>query len=106
MLNISQFFIVAQAGPVSSTVVGHVKTCAIVALGWMVSGRAIHDKSILGVLIAIGGIVMWVFPIASRFLPLLLFRQTKTDAYLSYSVVMLQHKRKQEQQQQQQPQQR
>ncbi|WDK15406.1 triose-phosphate transporter [Colletotrichum graminicola] len=57
LINISQFFIIAQTGPVSSTVVGHLKTCTIVALGWMVSGRAIGDKSILGVFIAIGGIV-------------------------------------------------
>ncbi|KAK1599048.1 triose-phosphate transporter [Colletotrichum navitas] len=57
LINISQFFIIAQTGPVSSTVVGHLKTCTIVALGWMVSGRAIGDKSILGVFVAIGGIV-------------------------------------------------
>ena len=57
LINISQFFIIAQTGPVSSTVVGHVKTCSIVALGWMASGRAIGDKSILGVFIAIGGIM-------------------------------------------------
>ena len=57
LINISQFFIVAQTGPVSSTVVGHLKTCSIVALGWMTSGRAVGDKSVLGVLIAIGGIV-------------------------------------------------
>jgi solute carrier family 35 protein E3 len=68
LINISQFFIVAQTGPVSSTVVGHVKTCTIVSLGWMVSGRAIGDKSILGVFIAIGGIV-------------------------AYSIIMLKHKR-------------
>lgn len=52
----------------SSTVVGHVKTCTIVALGWMTSGRAVGDKSILGVFIAIGGIV-------------------------GYSVIMLRHKK-------------
>ncbi|KAM0636813.1 hypothetical protein ACHAQF_001385 [Verticillium nonalfalfae] len=57
LINISQFFIVAQTGPVSSTVVGHVKTCTIVALGWMLSGRSVDDKSIFGVLIAIGGIL-------------------------------------------------
>jgi solute carrier family 35 protein E3 len=57
LINISQFFIIAQTGPVSSTVVGHVKTCTIVALGWMTSGRAIGDKSVLGVFIAIGGII-------------------------------------------------
>lgn len=57
LINLSQFFIIAQTGPVSSTVVGHVKTCSIVALGWMTSGRAVGDKSVIGVFIAIAGIV-------------------------------------------------
>jgi solute carrier family 35 protein E3 len=57
LINISQFFIIAQTGPVSSTVVGHVKTCTIVALGWITSGRAIGDKSVLGVFVAVGGII-------------------------------------------------
>ncbi|KAL2075961.1 hypothetical protein VTL71DRAFT_904 [Oculimacula yallundae] len=70
VINISQFFIIAQTGPVSSTVVGHVKTCSIVALGWISSGRAVGDKSIIGVFIAIGGII-------------------------AYSVVMLKHKAQQ-----------
>ncbi|ROW12649.1 hypothetical protein VMCG_00804 [Cytospora schulzeri] len=77
LINISQFFIIAQTGPVSSTVVGHVKTCSIVALGWATSGRAIGDKSVLGVLVAISGI-------------------------MAYSFVMIKEKRKQQQQQQQQ----
>lgn len=59
LINISQFFIIAQTGPVSSTVVGHVKTCTIIALGWATSGRAIGDKSILGVFIAVGGIIAY-----------------------------------------------
>ncbi|KAI1492128.1 triose-phosphate transporter [Biscogniauxia mediterranea] len=66
LINLSQFFIVGQTGPVSSTVVGHLKTCLIVALGWITSGRSVGDKSIIGVFIAIGGII-------------------------SYSVVMLRH---------------
>ncbi|KAJ4419994.1 hypothetical protein N0V85_000788 [Neurospora sp. IMI 360204] len=57
LINISQFFIVARTGPVSSTVVGHVKTCTIVALGWVVGGRAITDRAVLGVVVALGGIV-------------------------------------------------
>ncbi|PMD28292.1 hypothetical protein NA56DRAFT_560099 [Hyaloscypha hepaticicola] len=57
IINMSQFFIIAQTGPVSSTVVGHVKTCSIVALGWLTSGRAVGDKSVIGVFIAIGGII-------------------------------------------------
>ncbi|KAL2164143.1 hypothetical protein VTH06DRAFT_3357 [Thermothelomyces fergusii] len=60
LINISQFFIVARAGPVSSTVVGHVKTCAIVALGWVVSGRGVGEwGSLLGVIIAVGGIIAY-----------------------------------------------
>jgi len=59
IINMSQFFIIAQTGPVSSTVVGHVKTCSIVALGWITSGRAVGDKSILGVFVAIGGIIAY-----------------------------------------------
>ncbi|KAI1816037.1 TPT-domain-containing protein [Poronia punctata] len=57
LINLSQFFIVGQTGPVSSTVVGHLKTCLIVSLGWVTSGRSVGDKSILGVLVAVGGIV-------------------------------------------------
>lgn len=67
IINMSQFFIIAQTGPVSSTVVGHVKTCSIVALGWISSGRAVGDKSVIGVFVAIGGII-------------------------TYSIVMLKHK--------------
>ncbi|CCU76669.1 putative solute carrier family 35 member E3 [Blumeria hordei DH14] len=57
LINISQFFIIAQTGPVSSTVVGHVKTCSIVAIGWIISGRALGDKALVGVFIAILGII-------------------------------------------------
>ncbi|KAL7909992.1 triose-phosphate transporter family domain-containing protein [Trichoderma velutinum] len=59
LVNISQFYIVAQTGPVSSTVVGHVKTCTIVGLGWAMSGRAISDKSAVGVVIAVAGITLY-----------------------------------------------
>ncbi|KAI1074675.1 TPT-domain-containing protein [Whalleya microplaca] len=57
LINLSQFFIIGQTGPVSSTVVGHLKTCLIVALGWVTSGRSVGDKSIIGVFVAIGGII-------------------------------------------------
>ncbi|KAI0382848.1 integral membrane protein [Hypomontagnella monticulosa] len=59
LINLSQFFIIGQTGPVSSTVVGHLKTCLIVALGWATSGRSVGDKSIIGVFIAIGGIITY-----------------------------------------------
>ncbi|KAI1393584.1 uncharacterized protein F4822DRAFT_385101 [Hypoxylon trugodes] len=59
LINLSQFFIVGQTGPVSSTVVGHLKTCLIVALGWASSGRSVGDKSVIGVFIAIAGIITY-----------------------------------------------
>ncbi|KAI1457255.1 integral membrane protein [Annulohypoxylon moriforme] len=59
LINLSQFFIVGHTGPVSSTVVGHLKTCLIVALGWAMSGRSVGDKSVIGVFIAIGGIITY-----------------------------------------------
>ncbi|KUJ18787.1 putative solute carrier family 35 member E3 [Mollisia scopiformis] len=58
LINISQFFIVAGSGPVSSTVVGHLKTVSIVGIGWAVSGKSVTDMSALGVLMTIGGIVV------------------------------------------------
>ncbi|KAH6879996.1 hypothetical protein B0T10DRAFT_519575 [Thelonectria olida] len=56
LINISQFFIIAQTGPVTSTVVGHSKTCVIVILSWASSGRAISDMSVIGLLVALVGI--------------------------------------------------
>lgn len=58
LINISQFFIVAGSGAVSSTVVGHLKTVSIVGIGWVVSGRSVADKSAGGVVMTVAGIVL------------------------------------------------
>ena len=58
LINISQFFIVAGSGPVSSTVVGHLKTVSIVSLGWAFGRRAVADKAAGGVLLTVAGIVL------------------------------------------------
>lgn len=68
MINLSQFFIIIGAGPVSSTVIGHVKTCLIVALGWIVAGRGVTDRSLFGVILAIGSIFWYVTPFNQSFL--------------------------------------
>ena len=57
MINISQFYIINEAGAVSSTVVGHVKTVSIVTLGWIVGGNRAADGSVVGFLLAIVGII-------------------------------------------------
>ncbi|KAK3641208.1 hypothetical protein LTR56_011448 [Elasticomyces elasticus] len=60
LLHISQFLIVDGAGPVASTVVGHAKTCLIIAIGWSYSRRPLNDNSMIGILLAIGGIIAYV----------------------------------------------
>ncbi|KAF5686335.1 solute carrier family 35 member E3 [Fusarium circinatum] len=59
LVNISQFFIIAEMGPVTSTVVAHGKTCIIVAIGWYISGRNVADKSIIGLMMALLGIILY-----------------------------------------------
>lgn len=56
LINLSQFFIIIGAGPVSSTVVGHVKTCFVVGLGWLTSGNHVGGQSLFGVVVAIGSV--------------------------------------------------
>lgn len=59
VINISQFYIINEAGAVSSTVVGHVKTVSIVTLGWIIGGNTAADGSVVGFLLAIAGIVTY-----------------------------------------------
>ena len=58
LINLSQFYITSGAGPVSSTVAGHFKTCAIIVLGWITAGQRITDRSVFGILLAVGSIFL------------------------------------------------
>lgn len=55
LINISQFFIIHGTSALTSTIVGHMKTCSIVALGWVFGGK-MSNMSLLGVIIALSGI--------------------------------------------------
>lgn len=55
MINISQFFIIHGTSALTSTIVGHMKTCSIVSLGWLFGGK-MSNMSLLGVIIALSGI--------------------------------------------------
>lgn len=57
LINVSQFAIITEAGPVSSSVVGQFKTCCIFALGWVYSAKPLKDWSMLGVVLAMSGII-------------------------------------------------
>ncbi|KAH9826265.1 integral membrane protein [Teratosphaeria destructans] len=56
-LHVTQFLIIDGWGPVASTVVGHFKTCLIITIGWLTAGRSLPVGSIMGILLAVGGII-------------------------------------------------
>jgi solute carrier family 35 protein E3 len=58
LINISQFYVTMGAGPVSSTVAGHFKTCSIIVLGWIKAGQRITDRSMFGISLAVGSIFL------------------------------------------------
>jgi len=60
LINVSQFFIIAGAGAVESTVVGHAKTCLIVLLGAFSGGRVITTNAALGIFLALLSIFAYV----------------------------------------------
>ncbi|RVX65971.1 hypothetical protein B0A52_09856 [Exophiala mesophila] len=57
LINVSQFYIITHAGPVSSTVVGHLKTVLIIGIGWIVKCEAVGLESALGIGLAVVGII-------------------------------------------------
>ncbi|KAL2813081.1 hypothetical protein BJX63DRAFT_394875 [Aspergillus granulosus] len=57
-VNLSQFYIVDAAGAVSGAVIGQLKTCIIVGLGWALSGHSIPHESVLGIIVALVGMSM------------------------------------------------
>jgi solute carrier family 35 protein E3 len=65
LVNISLFFIIERAGALTSTVVGHFKTCAIVFLGWLL-GEPMSTLSMLGMLLTISGILRYSNPTSHR----------------------------------------
>ena len=89
LINFSHFYITSGAGPVSSTVAGHLKTCSIVILGWITAGQQISEKSLFGVLLAVSGIFLCVPSLQSR---ALVTMDAKADRGNSYSTVMLRTK--------------
>jgi hypothetical protein len=44
---------------VSSTVVGHFKTCLVIFLSWLLGGKSFRSGSVVGILLALGGIVSY-----------------------------------------------
>lgn len=68
LVNVSQFYIIDGIGPVSSTVIGHLKTCIVVGLGWALSERPVLRQSIGGVVIALVGMTLYVTSLSSLYM--------------------------------------
>ncbi|EEH06924.1 integral membrane protein [Histoplasma capsulatum G186AR] len=66
IVNLSLFFIIDHAGPVSSTVTGHLKTCIIVGLGWAISEKIVGFESKFGILLSILGIILYSFAMHNK----------------------------------------
>lgn len=58
LVNLSGFYIIDAAGPVSSTVIGQLKTCVIVGLGWASSAHVVMRQSIMGIMMALIGMAL------------------------------------------------
>ncbi|RAK72032.1 TPT-domain-containing protein [Aspergillus fijiensis CBS 313.89] len=60
LVNLSQFYIIDAAGPVTSTVIGQLKTCIIVGLGWILSDHVVSHQSVAGILMALTGMSLYM----------------------------------------------
>jgi solute carrier family 35 protein E3 len=61
MIHLSTFIIIKAAGPVASTVVALIKTCLIVGLGWLENPGKMGWESVLGIILALSGIICYSF---------------------------------------------
>lgn len=63
MIHLSSFVIINAAGPVTSTVVAQIKTCLIVGLGWISSPANVGVESVLGIFLALLGIISYSYAV-------------------------------------------
>ncbi|KAJ5225022.1 hypothetical protein N7468_006247, partial [Penicillium chermesinum] len=55
LVNLSMFYVIDATGPVSSTVIGHLKNSIVIALGWVLSDQIISRQSLGGIAMALIG---------------------------------------------------
>ncbi|RAL07888.1 uncharacterized protein BO97DRAFT_355428, partial [Aspergillus homomorphus CBS 101889] len=59
LISLSSFLVINGAEAVTSTVVGQLKTCLVIALGWVKSSNTMGKETVLGVILALAGIVLY-----------------------------------------------
>ena len=55
LINLSQFLIIGSTSVLTFNIIGIVKTCLVLVLGWWAEGKVIGLADIAGVLLAIAG---------------------------------------------------
>lgn len=53
-------------GPVTTTVLGHAKTCLIIAIGWVSDQQTLSDGGLIGITLTVVGMVAYVCPLADK----------------------------------------
>lgn len=60
-VNFSTFFVIGKTSPVTYQVLGHLKTCLVLAFGYILLHDPFNWRNILGILIALGGMVLYSY---------------------------------------------
>lgn len=59
MVNITNYYVIGKTSPVTYQVVGHLKTCLILVLGFVAFSSQVNMTNIFGISIAVGGMVLY-----------------------------------------------
>eukprot|EP00243_Klebsormidium_subtile_P002732 TRINITY_DN15529_c0_g1_i1.p1 TRINITY_DN15529_c0_g1~~TRINITY_DN15529_c0_g1_i1.p1 ORF type:complete len:348 (+),score=66.76 TRINITY_DN15529_c0_g1_i1:263-1306(+) len=61
LVNLSTFLVLGKTSPVTYQVLGHLKTCLVLALGFVAFKTPVTFRNILGICIALGGMVYYSY---------------------------------------------
>jgi solute carrier family 35 protein E3 len=60
-VNFSTFLVIGKTSPVTYQVLGHLKTCLVLAFGYLLLKDAFSWRNILGILVAVIGMVLYSY---------------------------------------------
>lgn len=60
-VNFSTFLVIGKTSPVTYQVLGHLKTCLVLAFGYILLHDPFSWRNILGILVALGGMILYSY---------------------------------------------
>eukprot|EP00735_Rhodelphis_limneticus_P012375 TRINITY_DN5628_c0_g1::TRINITY_DN5628_c0_g1_i1::g.12056::m.12056 TRINITY_DN5628_c0_g1::TRINITY_DN5628_c0_g1_i1::g.12056 ORF type:complete len:314 (+),score=44.62,sp/F4IHS9/UXT1_ARATH/39.10/7e-60,TPT/PF03151.11/4.1e+02,TPT/PF03151.11/2.5e-22,EamA/PF00892.15/64,EamA/PF00892.15/72,EamA/PF00892.15/8.2e-05,UAA/PF08449.6/0.0045,EmrE/PF13536.1/5.7e+02,EmrE/PF13536.1/9.7,EmrE/PF13536.1/0.015 TRINITY_DN5628_c0_g1_i1:126-1067(+) len=60
-VNITNFFVLGETSPITYQVVGHLKTCVILILGFFCFGEEIVLRNVAGIIVALSGMILYSY---------------------------------------------